>query len=241
MELNIFHLYPDQLNLYGDIGNINCLKMRCSKRGIKPNIINFSDEEKPDLHEGDIFFIGGGSDKSQQLVYKDFLNYRDTFKDLIEMGKVVLAVCGGFQLLGSKFIDKNNNEIPCLGVLDYESRYIGNKRIIGNIIIETSININPNKIVGFENHGARTFSEHTPFGDVIVGTGNNDTDKVEGIHYKNYIGTYLHGPILPKNPHFADHLILKALQNKYEDVDQLSEINDELEWAAYNKFIKLYG
>ena len=96
MELNIYHLYPEHLNLYGDLGNVNCLKRRCEERGIEVNVINFTDDEKPDLNDGDIFFIGGGSDRAQQLVYKDFLQYKDVLKELIEEGRAVLAVCGGY-------------------------------------------------------------------------------------------------------------------------------------------------
>lgn len=241
MELNIYHLYPEHLNLYGDLGNVNCLKRRCEERGIEVNVIPFTDDEKPDLKEGDIFFIGGGSDRAQQLVYKDFLQYKDVLKELIEEDRVVLAVCGGYQLLGTSFIDKQGNNIPGLSILDYESRYTGDKRIIGNIIIETTLNLQPNKLVGFENHGARTYSKYQPLGNVEVGRGNNDDDMKEGIVYKNYIGTYLHGPVLPKNPHLADHLILQALRNKYGDVESLEPLDDEIENRAYEKFIKLYG
>ena len=241
MELNIYHLYPEHLNLYGDLGNVNCLKRRCLERDIEVNVINFTDDEKPDLNDGDIFFIGGGSDRAQQLVYKDFLQYKDVLKELIEEGRAVLAVCGGYQLLGTSFIDKQGNNIPGLSILDYESMYTGDKRIIGNIIIETTLNLEPNKLVGFENHGARTYSKYQPLGNVLVGRGNNDDDMKEGIVYKNYIGTYLHGPVLPKNPHLADHLILQALRNKYGDVESLEPLDDEIENKAYEKFIKLYG
>ena len=184
MELNIYHLYPEHLNLYGDLGNVNCLKRRCLERGIEVNVINFTDDEKPDLNDGDIFFIGGGSDRAQQLVYKDFLQYKDVLKELIEEGRAVLAVCGGYQLLGTSFIDKQGNNIPGLSILDYESKYTGDKRIIGNIIIETTLNLEPNKLVGFENHGARTYSKYQPLGNVLVGRGNNDDDMKEGIVYK---------------------------------------------------------
>ena len=218
MELNIYHLYPEHLNLYGDLGNVNCLKRRCLERGIEVNVVNFTDDEKPDLNDGDIFFIGGGSDRAQQLVYKDFLQYKDVLKELIEEGRAVLAVCGGYQLLGTSFIDKQGNNIPGLSILDYESKYTGDKRIIGNIIIETTLNLEPNKLVGFENHGARTYSKYQPLGNVLVGRGNNDDDMKEGIV-----------------------LILQALRNKYEDVESLEPLDDEIENKAYEKFIKLYG
>ena len=241
MELNIIHLYPDLLNLYGDTGNVKCLKKRAEDRGIKVNIYNFSDDEnKPDLDNGDLFFMGGGSDRSQQLVYKDFLKYKNKFRELIDKQKVVLAVCGGYQLLGAEYIDKDGNELPGLNILDYDSKSGKGKRIIGNIIIESTLDITPKTIVGFENHGGRTYSKYEPLGDVLSGYGNNDNDKKEGVVYKNFIGTYLHGPILPKNPHLADYLILKALKNKY-DIDSLDPLDDSIEIKAHQKAIKLYG
>lgn len=241
MELNIIHLYPDLLNLYGDTGNVTCLKKRATARGIEVNVIPFSDEENDvDLFDGDIFFMGGGSDKNQQMVYDDFLKYKDTFKELIDDEKVVLAVCGGYQLLGAQYIGKDGNVLPGLNILDYTSNFDHEKRIIGNIIIESKLDIEPKTIVGFENHGGRTYSKYDALGDVLTGYGNNDTDKKEGVIYKNYIGTYLHGPILPKNPHLADYIILKALKNKY-DVDKLEKLDDSIEMMAHNRVIELYG
>lgn len=240
MQLNIIHLYPDLLNLYGDTGNIKCLIKRAEDRGIKVNLYNFSDSDNEiELSDGDLFFMGGGSDKSQQLVYKDFLRHKQTFQELIEQGRVVLAVCGGYQLLGEKYIDKFGNELSGLNILDYTSKSSTGKRLIGNIIIETSLDITPKTIVGFENHGGRTYSNYDALGDVLTGFGNNDTDKREGLVYKNFIGTYLHGPVLPKNPHLADYLILKALQNKYE-IDSLLELDDSIEMKAHQKVIRLY-
>lgn len=241
MQLNIFHLYPELLNLYGDTGNIRCLKKRVEDRGIKVNLYNFSEnDEKPDLNKGDIFFMGGGSDRNQQLVYKDFLEYKQEFKEMIEDGKVLLAVCGGYQLLGSEYIDKDGNTIEGLNILDYVSKSGKGKRIMGNIILKSTLDIKPKTIVGFENHGGRTYSKYDALGDVLVGLGNNDQDMKEGIVYKNYIGTYLHGPVLPKNPHLADYLILKALQNKY-DINSLEPLDDSIEMKAHKKVLKLYG
>ena len=239
MELNIYHMYPDILNLYGDIGNVICLKRRCEWRGITPNIINFSlNDGKHDLSEGDIFFIGGGSDRGQSIVYSDFLKYKDSFKDIIEDYGVVLAICGGYQLLGEKYIDNEGKEVPGLGIFNY-STVSEEGRLIGNVIIENQLGLTPKTIVGFENHGGRTYSDYTPLGLVKSGYGNNGKDKKEGIVYKNCIGTYLHGPVLPKNPHLADYLILKALQRKYE-IERLQSLNDDFENLAHKKVIKLY-
>jgi CobQ-like glutamine amidotransferase family enzyme len=236
MELNIYHMYPDILNLYGDIGNVICLKKRCEWRGISANIVNFGmDNETHDFNEGDIFFIGGGSDRGQNIVYSDFLEYKEEFKDMIENNGVVLAICGGYQFLGKKYIDNDGKEIPGLGIFNY-STVSGEGRLIGNIIIENQLNLSPKTIVGFENHGGRTYSNYDPLGLVKSGSGNNGEDGKEGLVYKNCIGTYLHGPILPKNPHLADHLILKALERKYE-INSLKELDDKFEHLAHQKVV----
>lgn len=240
MEINITHMYPEILNLYGDIGNIICLKNRCEWRGIKVNIVNFSlDDKINDLNKGDLFFVGGGSDRGQNIVYSDFLNYSDSFKDIIENDAVVLAICGGYQLLGEKYIDSEGREVPGLGIFDY-STHSEEGRLIGNVIIENSLGLNPKTIVGFENHGGRTYSDYEPLGLVKVGYGNNGKDSKEGMVYKNCIGTYLHGSLLPKNPHLADYLILKALQKRYE-IDELPKLDDKFEYGAHKKVLKLYA
>jgi len=240
VELNIYHMYPDILNLYGDIGNIICLKKRCEWRGIKANIVNFSLNEKNyKLNEGDIFFIGGGSDRGQNIVYSDFLSYSDNFKEIIEDNAVVLTICGGYQLLGEKYIDSMGNEVPGLGIFDYQT-VSEEGRLIGYIIIENQLGIKPETILGFENHGGRTYCDYQPLGIVKTGYGNNGKDHKEGIVYKNCIGTYLHGPILPKNPHLADYLISKALQRKY-GIKNLKELEDDFEYLAHEKVIKLYS
>jgi len=229
-------MYPDILNLYGDIGNVICLKKRCEWRGISTNIVNFGmDNKTHDFNEGDIFFIGGGSDRGENIVYSDFLEYKEEFKDMIENNGVVLAICGGYQFLGKKYIDNDGKEVPGLGIFNY-STVTGEGRLIGNIIIENQLNLSPETIVGFENHGGRTYSNYDPLALVKIGCGNNGEDGKEGLVYKNCIGTYLHGPILPKNPHLADHLILKALERKY-DINSLKELDDKFEQLAHQKVV----
>ena len=233
-------MYPDILNLYGDIGNVICLKKRCEWRGIRTNVINFSlNEKKYDLNDGDIFFIGGGSDRGQNIVYSDFLSHNNYFKEIIEDDAVILTICGGYQLLGEKYIDSRGNEVAGLGIFDY-STVSEEGRLIGNIIIENQLGIKPKTILGFENHGGRTYSNYKPLGLVKTGYGNNGKDKKEGIFYKNCIGTYLHGPILPKNPHLADYLISKAIQRKY-GIKDLRDLEDDFEYLAHKKVIELYS
>lgn len=239
MKLKIYHMYPDLLNLYGDLGNVTCLSRRCQWRGIDAEVVGFSMNNEVPLEDGDIFFIGGGSDRGQNIVYSHLLKYRKEMGDLIEDGSPVLAICGGYQLLGEKYIDAEGNDVPGLGIFDYHTKS-EEGRLIGNIIIKNSLGLNPETLVGFENHGGRTYHEHQSLGKVVVGYGNNGKDHEEGMVYQNCIGTYLHGPLLPKNPHLADHLILKALENKY-GLKELSTLEDEGEYSAHDKVLQLYS
>ena len=190
-------MYPDLLNLYGDIGNVTCLTQRCKWRGIQVEVVGFSMKHEAPLIDGDLFFIGGGSDRGQNIVYTHLRKYSNQIGELIEEGTPVLAICGGYQLLGEKYIDAEGSDVPGLGIFDYYTRS-EEGRLIGNIIIENSLGLNPETFVGFENHGGRTYHEHQPLGKVLVGYGNNGKDKQEGMVYRNCIGTYLHGPLLPK-------------------------------------------
>lgn len=239
MELKIYHMYPDLLNLYGDLGNVTALYQRCLWRGIKVEVVGFSMNHEAPPEDGDLFFIGGGSDRGQNIVYSHLLKYREEMEDLIEDGAPVLAICGGYQLLGEKYIDANGNDVPGLGIFDYHTKS-EEGRLIGNIIIKNSLGLEPETLVGFENHGGRTYHDHQPLGKVIVGYGNNGKNQEEGMVYQNCIGTYLHGPLLPKNPHLADYLILKALERKY-NIKELSSISDKEEYSAHDKVLKLYS
>jgi len=239
MQLKIFHMYPDLLNLYGDLGNITCLRQRCEWRGIQAKVVGFSMNHEVPLEEGDIFFIGGGSDRGQNIVYSHLLKHREEMEQLIEDRAVMLSICGGYQLLGEKYIDAQGNDVSGLGIFDYHTQS-EEGRLIGNIIIKNNLGLIPKTLVGFENHGGRTYHDHHPLGQVIVGHGNNGKDGGEGMVYKNCIGTYLHGPILPKNPHLADHLILKALERKYGH-HELIELDDSIEYSAHEKVLKLYS
>jgi CobQ-like glutamine amidotransferase family enzyme len=239
MELKIFHMYPDLLNLYGDLGNITCLRQRCEWRGIEAKVVGFGMNHEVSLDEGDIFFIGGGSDRGQNIVYSHLLKYREEMEQLIEDSAVVLSICGGYQLLGEKYIDAQGNDVSGLGIFDYYTQS-EEGRLIGNIIIKNNLDLIPKTLVGFENHGGRTYHDNNPLGQVLVGYGNNSKDGGEGMVYKNCIGTYLHGPILPKNPHLADHLILKALKRRYGH-HELKELDDSYENSAHEKVLKLYS
>ncbi|PMQ01994.1 MAG: glutamine amidotransferase [Dictyoglomus sp. NZ13-RE01] len=234
MEINILHMYPDLLNLYGDRGNIIVLKKRCEWRGIKANILSFTKDKEQGLESADIIFLGGGSDREQEIIFSHIIKYKNVLKDLIEDSLVVLAICGGYQLLGEYYLDAYGNKIEGLGILNFYTK-AEEGRLIGNILIETTLPIYPKTLVGFENHGGRTYHNYNTLGKVLKGFGNNGKDGKEGLVYKNLFGTYLHGPVLPKNPHFVDYLIKKALERKYKKEISLTPLNDKEEMLAHEK------
>ena len=215
LTLTLGHLYPDQLNLYGDRGNILTLQRRCKLRGIALRVVGLGigDALAPD--EYDMLFIGGGQDKEQAPVAQDLYETKGIgLWAAIEDNMPVLAVCGGFQLLAHYYRPAEGPDMRGLGVFDAWTIHKGPQapRCIGDI----ALNWNGQTLIGFENHGGRTYlGTAKPLGKVLKGYGNNAEDRTEGAIYRNTYGTYLHGSLLPKNPHFADHLIELALQRKY--------------------------
>ena len=232
MKITIGHLYPDLLNLYGDRGNIQCMRKRCEWRGIEAEVKEFQLTDTIDFSNLDIVLLGGGSDREQMLVCNQLKTIRKNFKDYVEDNGVVIAVCGGYQLLGH-YYDTSEGRIEGLSLVDLYTEQ-GNPRLISNIVIENEVFSYP--IVGFENHGGRTFiNGNKALGRVSFGFGNNGQDKEEGVMYKNVIGTYLHGPLLPKNPHVCDHLIANALERRYGRAE-LKPLDDTQEKEA-NEYI----
>lgn len=231
MNLKLYHFMPDKLNLYGDIGNVISLKKRCEWRGISLDIENITSTDGVKLSNCDMFFIGGGSDREQAIATEQFFKIKSEFKSAIESGVPALTICGGYQFLGEYYQTSEGKKLVGLNILDFYTEAPKDKsRLIGNILIDSNKFGN---IVGFENHSGRTYHNYNTLGNVVVGYGNNDTDKKEGLLYKNLIGTYLHGPILPKNPKIADYLIQAALNNKYGKIE-LQNINDNIELEANN-------
>lgn len=232
MELRVAHLYPDVMNIYGDRGNVIALRYRCEARGITFTLaeINIEDSFEPD--DFDVILIGGGQDREQRRIADDLVARGPGIRAAIEGGMPALAVCGGFQMFGHRYIDQQGEIIPGIGVFDLESRHPGPvaDRSIGNVILETD----EGEVVGFENHGGRTYLApgQAPFGRVRQGGGNNHTDGTEGARHKNAIGTYLHGSLLPKNPALADFFILRGLQRRYGEQLQLEPLADDAENAA---------
>ncbi len=234
-SITIGWLYPNLMNTYGDRGNIIVLQKRCEWRGIKAEILNLNEgfDEKL-LNNIDILFMGGAQDTQQQIVSKDFTSTKiSALKKKVEDGTPGLYICGAYQFLGKYYKDAEGNKIKGLGIFDLYTEHPGEgkDRLIGNVVIKDT---NNNIAVGFENHGGRTYlgNELKPFAQVVKGFGNNEKDKTEGTIYRNSIGTYLHGPILPKNPEIADWLIEKALERKYKKKIKLKKLDDSLSQKA---------
>lgn len=243
-KLNIAHLYPSHLNLYGDIGNIMVLKQRCLWRNIEVVIFNINKNDQiPD--NIDIFFIGGGQDSDEFNVYQDLIKNKLTeIEKNINHNKVFLLVCAGLQLFGKFFIGGKGEEIKGLGFLDLYTKAPNDSvkdRCIGNIITKLNPDIFTIKdmpldtLVGFENHIGQTYLGNgvKPLSFVVRGKGNNVQDNTEGAVFKNIYASYSHGPLLPKNPHLADFILTKALETKYKEEIFLPKINDKEEIEAH--------
>lgn len=229
MKLTIGHLYPDLLNLYGDRGNVQCLLKRCEWRGIEAEVKSFELDDKVSFDGLDIVLLGGGSDREQMLVCEKLRATKKEFKAYVEDNGVVIAICGGYQLLGD-YYKTEKGTIEGLELVDMCTEQ-GDDRLINNIVLKSDLFDMP--IVGFENHGGRTnIRGNKPLGKVLHGAGNDGQSGAEGVVYKNVIGTYLHGPLLPKNPQLADWLIAHALERKYGEKVTLAPLDDSQEKEA---------
>ncbi len=248
-KITIGHLYPDKLNVYGDIGNIIALKKRCKWREIDVNIkqINLKDDLPRYV---DIYFMGGGQDKDQTVVSKNFVKQGNKLKRQLDKGVVMLAVCAGYQMLGKYFIGGKGNKIEGIGYLDLVTKAPNDTvkdRCIGNVVAKLNpevFNLNSmplSTIVGFENHIGQTHlsKKLKPLAFIQSGSGNNKQGNTEGCIYKNVLCTYLHGSFLPKNPHIANWLILKALKRKYGEKVQLKKLNDKEEIKTHKSLAGL--
>jgi lipid II isoglutaminyl synthase (glutamine-hydrolysing) len=238
MKLRVCSLYPELMNIYADRGNMQLLRSRCEWRGIGFELAGatIGDSVDPDQH--DLFYMGGGQDRDQALCAQDMV---DTKKDALsaaaDEGRVILAVCGGYQLLGHEY-ELDGERLPGVGLVDLRTVREPGPRLIGNCAIEADLGDGPRVIAGFENHGGRTYLApgEQPLGRVLKGHGNNDRDGHEGVRRNNVIGTYLHGPLLPKNAWLADRLIELALDTKLEPLP-----DDSLEEAAHQSAMRAAG
>jgi CobQ-like glutamine amidotransferase family enzyme len=234
-ELRFLALYPEQMNIYADRGNMIFLRKRCEWRGIGFSHASSGPGEGFDPAEHDLIYIGGGQDRDQVLVARDMVETkRDALASAVEDDAVLLAVCGGYQLLGHSY-QLGENRIEGLGLADLETVREEGPRLIGNVAIELDLGDGPRTVAGFENHGGRTHlgADAQPLGRVVKGHGNNGRDGFEGVRRRNMLGTYLHGPLLPKNAWLADRLIALALARRDGGEAQLEPLDDELEAAAH--------
>lgn len=252
-KITIYHMYPNAMNLYGDLGNIVTLVKRCQWRDIDVEVVNVEVGDKVDFSKADLLFMGGGQDSGQRIITEDLADKGPAIKQEIEEGMPALLICGGFQLFGHYFETKDGDQIPGISVFDAFT-VAGDKRLIGNVVVdiahevtkwEGEFNLQPTgdthtTLVGFENHSGQTFlnEKAEPFGYVVRGFGNKGDGGYEGAVYKNAYGTYLHGSLLPKNPWLADHLIMCAINRRYGRVTTLKPLDDTIEIAAHNAAIE---
>ena len=233
--LRLLALYPEQMNIYADRGNMIFLQRRCEWRGIPFEYAAAGPDEGFDPNAHDLIYIGGGQDRDQVLVAEDMRQTkRDAISAAVEDGAALLAVCGGYQLLGHRY-QLGDQAVTGLGVADLETVREPGPRLIGNVSIEVDLGQGPRVLAGFENHGGRTYlgPDAEPLGRVLHGHGNNGQDGREGVKRLNLVGTYLHGPLLPKNAWLADHLIAQALERRTGKPQELEPLGDELETAAH--------
>lgn len=253
MILKICHLYPNLMNTYGDKGNIICMVNRCKWRNINVTVTNITTGQSPSTFDFDFFFFGGGQDVAQSIVSKDLQKKAQILKKAVDEEAVLLSICGGYQLLQKYFLTKEGKKIKGIGLFDAYTQG-SNDRMIQNLLINlnpdlhtqiksiyptTNYQLQTTNLIGFENHSGKTYlgKNLEPIGNVISGSGNNGEDKTEGAIYKNAFGCYLHGSLLPKNPHFADLLISKALERRYGKI-KLEPLDDSIEWNAHQSAVK---
>ena len=225
-------LYPDLMNIYADRGNLLVLERRCQWRGIGFRLSGAGLGDPLDPDSADLFYIGGGQDRDQRLCALDLAQVkRDALHEVAHRDGTILAVCGGYQLLGHSY-QLGDEELPGVGLVDLSTVRAEGPRLIGNVAIEVELDPGRRRVLaGFENHGGRTHlgpGTH-PLGRVLAGHGNNGSDGFEGVRLRGVIGTYLHGPLLPKNTWFADWLIARALGLE----EPLAPLEDSLETAAH--------
>jgi CobQ-like glutamine amidotransferase family enzyme len=234
MRFTVGWLYPDLMNIYGDRGNILTLLKRAEWHGLEPKLVELGRGATGDMDDVDIFFFGGGQDREQALIYDDLKEFKqESLQKAVANGAQILAVCGGYQLLGHYYQTADGERYDGIGLIDVRTE-AGKKRYIGDIVIQMNIQgLIPATLVGFENHSGRTFlgPDAKPLGKILHGKGNNGSDRTEGCIQNGVIGTYMHGSLLPKNPHFADHLIGNAIRRRGDGA--LSHLDDSAELAAH--------
>jgi CobQ-like glutamine amidotransferase family enzyme len=233
-KIVVGHLYPDYLNIYADRGNMAVLERRAGWRGIEVDYraIGLREPVRPGEH--DLYYIGGGQDREQALVARDLAEKGEPLREAVANGAAFLAVCGGYQLLGRFYRDRSGAELPGIGLLPHHT-IAGDRRMIGDVLLECELAPGERRLLaGFENHAGRTYLDDgaEPLGRVVAGFGNNGEDGFEGSRLGSAVGTYLHGPLLPRNPWLADWLIACALARRLGETPELEPLPDDFESSA---------
>jgi CobQ-like glutamine amidotransferase family enzyme len=238
MNLKILWMYHDLMDLYGDKGNAEVLRVRASKRGIDTVVDTCGIGEERNIDDYDLFFMGGGADHEQNLIFDDLLQRRDSIQQAMDHKTAFLLICGGYQLFGQYYRDQDGNMVEGLKFFDYYTEATDRAhRCIGNIAIETEMDGDTFKAVGFENHGGQTKHVESPFGRVLFGQGNEHASSYEGFMNDQVLATYMHGPLLPKNPMIADKIIKRALRKRYGEAE-LAPLDDTIENNAREVMLK---
>lgn len=241
MKLKILWMYHDLMDLYGDKGNIQVLKTRSEKRGIDVTVDTCGIGESCDIASYDIFFLGGGADREQNLIFEDLLSRRNRIEEAMHSGTAFLLICGGYQMFGKYYKDQDGNTVPCLDFFDYYTEASDrDHRCIGNIAIEITMDGETFRAVGFENHGGQTKGVTTPLGVVLKGHGNEYQSKYEGFLNDQVAATYMHGPLLPKNPRIADLVLQRGLRRSCGEVT-LDPLDDLFETRARETMLSRLG
>jgi len=241
LTVRICYLYPRLLSVAGDRGNLLALMQRCAWRGIGCSVTEADVGVVPDFAEADLILLHGGQDREMTAAAQDLAAKAGPLRDAIESDAVVLAVCAGYQLLGQYYAPPNGPRIQGIGVLDAITQG-GPERFIGHVAVECDLSPGRQyQLAGFENHSGRTYlgGDTKPLGRVLAGAGNNGEDGTEGARYREVYATYLHGPVLPKNPWLADHLLSRALAHRYQDFGPLAALTDQAEARAHDAALRL--
>jgi CobQ-like glutamine amidotransferase family enzyme len=235
VKIVVGHLYPDYLNIYADRGNIAVLSRRAAWRGHELEVRSVSIGEPVQPGEHDLLYVGGGQDREQALVAQDLVTKADGVRESVSEGAALLAVCGGYQLLGRSYRDFHGVDLPGIGLFPFDT-VAGDRRMIGDVLLECELEPGVRRtLAGFENHAGRTRldSGAQPLGRVLAGFGNDGESGSEGCRVGRALGTYLHGPLLPRNPWLADWLLAQALAHRYGEASALEPLADDLEAEAH--------
>lgn len=234
MKIRIGHLYPDHLNIYADRGNMAVLARRASWRGLELEYEGIGVGEPLQPGDHDLLYIGGGQDREQALIAPDLAARAGALEEAVENGCAALAVCGGYQLFGHFYRDRSGAELPGAGILDHHT-VAGERRMIGDVLLSCDLDGETRTLAGFENHAGRTIlgDGATPLGRVVSGFGNDGESGFEGCRRGRVVGTYLHGPLLPRNPWLADWVLAQAYAHRHGGPPTLAPLPDDLEERAH--------